>query len=109
MTLMDKKFGAELVTKKGKVYKFDDLKCFINFYHSGYEPEEDFARKLVIDYSNPGKLIEATDAFYLKSSEIRSPMDGQIAAFEMKPSMDTFKKQWKGIYLVWGEVITQFK
>ncbi len=106
---MDKKFGAELVTKKGKVYKFDDLNCFINFYHSGYEPIEDFTHKLVVDYANPGKLIKATDAFYLKSPEIRSPMDGQIAAFEMKPSMDTFKKQWNGIYLVWGEVITQYK
>lgn len=106
---MDKKFGAELVTKKGKAYKFDDLKCFINFYHSSNEAGEDFARKLVIDYSNPGKFIEGTDAFYLKSPEIRSPMDSQIAAFEMKSSMDTFKKQWKGIYMVWGEVITQFK
>ena len=37
MTLMDKKFGAELVTTKGKVYKFDDLSCFINYYNSGIE------------------------------------------------------------------------
>ncbi len=109
MTLVDKKFGAEVVTKKGKVYKFDDLNCFINFYHSGYEPTENFTHKLVIDYSNPGKLIVATDAFYLKSAEIRSPMDGRIAAFEMKSSMDNFKKQLNGIYLVWGEVITQYK
>jgi copper chaperone NosL len=109
MTLMDKKFGAELVTKKGKVYKFDDLKCSIDFYNSGYEPTEAFSRKLVVDYSKPGNLIEVTEAFYLKSSEIRSPMNGQIAAFEMKPSMDSLKKEWKAIYLVWGEVITQFK
>src|SRR5580765_8410983 len=109
MTLMDKKFGAELVTKRGKVYKFDDLKCLIDFYSSGDEPTGDFTRKLVVDYVNPGKLIEATDAFYLKSAEVRSPMNGQIAAFEMKPSMDSLKKEWKGIYLVWGEVITQFK
>ena len=32
MTLMDKKFGGELVTGKGKVYKFDDVNCMINFY-----------------------------------------------------------------------------
>ena len=32
MTLVDKKFGAEVVTKKGKVYKFDDLNCMIKFY-----------------------------------------------------------------------------
>lgn len=109
MTLMDQKFGAELVTSTGKIYKFDDLNCFLNYYNSGVEAPEDFTQRLVVDYSHPGKLIEATDAFYLKSGEIRSPMNGQVAAFETKASMDTFKKQWKGIYLAWGEVVTQFK
>jgi copper chaperone NosL len=109
MTLMDKKFGAELVTKKGKVYKFDDVNCFLNFYNSGYEKVEDFKHKLVVDYANPGKLIDATNTFYLKSTTIRSPMNGQVAAFETKASMDTFNKQWKGIFLGWGEVVTQYK
>jgi copper chaperone NosL len=109
MTLMDKKFGAELVTKKGKVYKFDDMNCFLNFYNSGYEATEDFQHKLVIDYANPGKLIDATNGYYLKSEAIHSPMNGQVAAFELKASMDIFKKQWKAIYLGWGEVITQYK
>lgn len=109
MTLMDNKFGAELVTKKGKVYKFDDMNCFLNFYNSGQEPAEDFQHKLVVDYSNPGKLFNATNGFYLKSAEIRTPMNGQVAAFETKSSMDSFRKQWKGIYLAWGEVTTQYK
>jgi copper chaperone NosL len=109
MTLMDKKFGAELVTDKGKVYKFDDVNCMLNFYHSGDTPPEEFKYKLVVDFTQPSKLIEAGDAFYLKSAEIKSPMASQIAAFEKKESMDDLKKQWKGIYLVWGELVTQFK
>ena len=109
MTLMDNKFGAELVTKKGKVYKFDDMNCFLNFYNSGDELVEDFKHTLVVDYSSPGKLFDATSGFYLKSSEIRSPMNGQVAAFEAKSSMDKFKKEWKGIYLAWGEMTTQYK
>jgi copper chaperone NosL len=109
MTLMDKKFGAELVTKKGKVYKFDDMNCFLNFYNSAFENTEDYHHKLVVDFASEGKLIDATHAFYIKSSAIRSPMDGQVAAFETKTSMDKFKKEWKGIYLAWGEVITQYK
>ena len=31
MTLVDSKYGAELVTQKGKIYKFDDLNCMLNF------------------------------------------------------------------------------
>lgn len=109
MTLMDNKFGAELVTKKGKVYKFDDMNCFLNFYNSGYETTDDFAHKLVVDFANPGKLIDATNGFYLKSPEIRSPMNAEVAAFERKEDMDIFKKKWKAIYLGWGEIVTQYK
>lgn len=109
MTLMDKKFGAELVTKKGKVYKFDDVNCMLNFYNSEDASLEEFKYKLVVDFTQPAKLIEAGDAFYLKSPEIKSPMASQVAAFEKKESMEDLKKQLQGIYLVWGELVTQFK
>lgn len=109
MTLVDKKFGAELVTKKGKVYKFDDINCMLDFYNSGSVAEEEFSYRLVVDFAQPGTLIEAGDAFYLKSPEINTPMASQIAAFEKKEKMDELKKQWNGIYLVWGELVTQFK
>ncbi len=109
MTLMDKKFGAELVTTKGKVYKFDDLNCFLNFYNSGIEEDNNIKYKLVIDYAHSEKFLSATEAFYLKSSAIRSPMNSEVAAFQDKAALDKFKKELKGIYLAWGEVITQFK
>ena len=109
MTLMDKKFGAEIVTKKGKVYKFDDLNCMINFYNSGAEPEDNMAYRLVVDFANPEKLIDAQEAFYIKSNQIKSPMAGQVASFEIKEQADVNNKQWKGIWLSWGEVVTQYK
>lgn len=109
MTLVDKKFGAELVTTKGKVYKFDDINCMMTFYHSTPTDQQTFAHRLVVDFSQPEKLIPAADAFYLKSPELRSPMASQVAAFETKKSMEIAQKQLKGIYLVWGELVTQFK
>ena len=109
MTLVDNKFGAELVTKKGKVYKFDDVNCMLNFYHSGLEDPGDFAHKLIVSYEKPGTLIPVEDAFYLKSAEIRSPMGSEVAAFESMKSLTTFNQKWNGIYLAWGEVLTQFK
>ena len=109
MTLVDQKFGAELVTKKGKVYKFDDMRCFLSHYNSGHEPAESYHHILVVNYTDPGNLIDATNSFYVSSPEIRSPMDGRVAAFDSKSDMDEFRKQWKGIYLTWGEVVTQYK
>jgi copper chaperone NosL len=109
MTLMDKKFGAELVTNKGKVYKFDDVNCMLNFFNSAENSQDEFKYKLVVDFTQPAKLIEASDAFYLKSPQIKSPMASQIAAFEKEESMKSLKQEWDGIYLVWGELVTQFK
>jgi copper chaperone NosL len=109
MTLMDKKFGAELVSQKGKVYKFDDVNCMLAFYNSGEIPPQEFAYRLVTDFSQPASLIDAADAFYLKSPALKTPMASQIAAFQQKENMEKIKKELKGIYLVWGELVTQFK
>lgn len=109
MTLMDKKFGAEIVTKKGKVYKFDDLNCMVNFYNSGYEPEENIAHLLVVDFAQPEKLIDTKHTFFVKSDRLRTPMASQVAAFEREDDYKKFKKEWNGILLGWGEVVTQFK
>jgi copper chaperone NosL len=109
MTLMDKKFGAEIVTQKGKVYKFDDLNCMVNFYNSGYEPEENIAHLLVVDFAQPEKLIDTKHTFFVKSDKLRTPMASQVAAFEREQDYKKFKKDWNGILLGWGEVVTQFK
>ena len=109
MTLMDNKFGGEFVTQKGKIYKFDDVNCMINFLNSGEISERDIAFRLVINFNNPGNFIEAGDAFYLRSEKIKSPMASKIAAFSSKPEMDSIKNKVKGIYLTWGELVTEYK
>jgi copper chaperone NosL len=109
MTLTDNKFGAEVVTDKGKIYVFDDTNCMVNFLNSGYLEESEVKFKLIADYTQPGKLVPVEQGFFLKSDEIRSPMNSAIAAFENEASMREFKKQWNAIYLGWGELQTEFK
>lgn len=109
MTLSDDKFGAEVVTHKGKTFVFDDTNCMVNFLNSAYLEESEIKFKLIVDYTQPGKLIPVEHSFFLKSDEIRSPMNGGIAAFETEESMKKFKKNWNAIYLGWGEVQTEFK
>jgi len=109
MTLMDHKFGAEVVTAKGKVYKFDDLNCLAGFINSGYLNDETIRYKLVVDYSQPEKLILAENAFYLKSGNIRSPMGSGIAAFETEDARQKYNAELKGDSLSWNEVLTNAK
>ncbi len=109
MTLMDKKFGGEIVTTKGKVFKFDDANCMINFMNAGELDDRDIAFRMMVDFSQPGKLIDAGNAHFLKGEAIKSPMAGQVAAFEDYEVMNKYKKDLEAIYLTWGELVTQYK
>jgi copper chaperone NosL len=109
MILMDKKFGAEVVTKKGKVYKFDDTNCMLNFMNDNPSEVEESAIRLIVDYTQPEKLIPVEQAFFLHSDSIRSPMNSTIAAFETEKAMWGYKEKWKAANLGWGEVQTRYK
>jgi copper chaperone NosL len=109
MTLMDNKFGAEVVTSKGKIYKFDDANCMLTFYNSGQVPTEEMKEILIVDFSKPGNLIDARNALYVKSESIKSPMASNIAAFESNEDLKKLNAEWNGILLSWGELQTQFK
>jgi copper chaperone NosL len=109
MTLMDNKFGAEILTSKGKIYKFDDANCMLTFYNSEQVPTDEIKEILIIDFSKPEKLIDARNALYVKSESIKSPMASNIAAFESNADLKKMNEEWKGIILSWGELQTQFK
>ena len=109
MTLVDRKFGAEIVTKKGRIYKFDDVNCMLNFYNSDYVSTEEMQEILVVDYSKPEKLIDARNAFYVRSESIKTPMASNVASFLSNDDLSEMNKNWKGILMTWGELQTQFK
>ena len=107
MTLMDPKFGAELVTEKGKVFIFDDVNCMLMYMDS--VEDETYKHILVTDYLNPGVLLDANLAFYLKSDQFKTPMASNIVAFPDYNLLKEYKNKSGGVYLAWGELTTQFK
>ncbi|KEO75813.1 nitrous oxide reductase accessory protein NosL [Anditalea andensis] len=104
MVIMDPKFGAEIITDKGRIYKFDDVNCKINYIDENDIAEENLKYKLVIDFSEPKTLINADRAYYVKSDEIKSPMGSHIAAFNSEDAAQQMMKRWKG-----GEMLNYFQ
>jgi copper chaperone NosL len=107
MIISERSFGAELVTVKGKVYKFDDTHCIISFLKSGTLKETDNAVVYLVDYAQKEKLIPAASAFLLQGDAIRGPMAGNIAAFETISSMQEFQKAWNAKQVKWNDIISQ--
>jgi copper chaperone NosL len=108
MTCTDNRFGSEVVTKKGKVYKFDDLICMANFLRAGSVPEDQVAQLLATDFSHPGAFIDAPKGFFLKSGSIKSPMRGDVLAFASVPDRDGIKNQSGGVAMTWDEAFVNF-
>ena len=72
MTIVDKQHAAQIVTKKGKAYKFDAVECMLNHLEDIDTTEIELF--LVTDYLDPGFLIDATSSHYIISENIPSPM-----------------------------------
>lgn len=81
MNVVDKQFGAALVTQKGRQYVFDDISCMVKHVEAGTIAEGQVAGWYVCDHSASGTLIDATTALYLHGPSFRSPMRGDVAAF----------------------------
>ena len=109
MTLTDRKYGAEIITKKGKTIKFDAAECMLNYLKEKKIDESDIEKYLVINLSDPGALIYAISADYLISPELRSPMGENISSFADKNSTEKYLKNFGGTVYSWEELKKKFK
>lgn len=103
MTIVDKVHAAELVTQKGKVYKFDATECMVNFMKDIDTSEVELY--LSNNYTEPEVLIDATMATFLISKNIPSPMGAFISAFEYKADAEKFQTEKGGTLYNWKELL----
>ncbi len=109
MTIVDPKFGGEIITKKGKVYKFDDMVCMIQFLKSGKVRENEIAKKLVINFQKPNDFIDVNKAFVLVSPELKTPMGGNAGAFISQHEAEKIKPTAPGDIINWNEMFNKLE
>lgn len=88
MTIADPKFGGEILTKKGKVYKFDDVRCMAVYLEQRKVELPDIYKTLFTDYEQPAEFVEVQYAEFVLSSKLKSPMNGNAAAFSSKSAAE---------------------
>ncbi len=109
MTIVDKRYAAEIVTDKGKTFKFDDLSCMVKYMKINKLDESTLAFLVVNDYNAPGELIDVKTAVFLSSKDFRSPMRGDVAAFSPKSFATANKAEFaQAKMLTWKEVVAIF-
>jgi copper chaperone NosL len=82
MTISNERYGAVLVTSKGRSLKFDSIECMVESQLPGEKfAETDVHASWVVTYESRGALLEASRATYLVSEGMPSPMGANITAF----------------------------
>jgi copper chaperone NosL len=104
MTISDNRFGGEIVSKKTRTYKFDDARCVLGFIRSNTINKEDIAGIYFVDFANGHAFVKAENAYFLQSPELRSPMNGNIAAFTYEDSLNAALPKFYGNKISWEEM-----
>lgn len=82
MGIEDAKFGTELITEKGRIYKFDDLSC-MQSYATENASIIGKARLFVPDFMSK-ELFPLEKAVLVTGGVVKSPMNGNMATFKDK-------------------------
>ena len=110
MTIMDKRFSAELITAKGKVFKFDAAECMAGFLKENPAIAADAKSVfLVNDFSKPGQFTDARKSFFLRDSSLSSPMGGNLAAFQSRRAAEAAKKDRLAQVYDWSLLLSKNK
>ena len=101
MRISDPRFGAELVTDKGKVFKYDAIECMVR--DVAQNPSQPYAHILTNQYFRPGELFDVAESHFSISKDRPSPMGAFLSAYhptDSLPSGETFK---------WDELVEHFE
>ena len=79
MQISDPRFGAELVTRRGRSLKFDSIECLLAFYKQAASAN-DVGSVWVSDFQHPGTLINVASASFVDLGPGRAPMGRGWAA-----------------------------
>ena len=102
MFIADGRFMAEMVTSKGRVYKFDDIGCLLN-YASALDANS-IQTYYVSDFAKGGSFLDASTAWYIRDESLQSPMKGNTAAFQSKEAARQYADKYKVAAIDWKEL-----
>lgn len=103
MTIVDRQHAAEIVTTKGRAYKFDATECMIN--HIATIDTNTIGLYLVANYNNPGDLLNAKEATFIISENIPSPMGAFLSAVPTKEEAANLQKSKDGQLFNWNKLL----
>lgn len=103
MSIADANFATELITKKGRVYKFDDAACMAHYLKDN--PTIEVHSCYISNFIAPHNLLATSKIYLISGDEINSPMGGNIAAFENEESAKEYIVKYNASPIKWENIL----
>lgn len=107
MTIADGRFAAQFATIKGRVYNFDDVSCLVRYEIQN--PKMEVKNRYVSNFENSNELLKVEDSHFVSSEQIKSPMRGNVAAFNAEHTATAFAQKWNTEVITWTGVVNMMK
>lgn len=107
MTISDIRYGAEIVTKKGRVYKFDDSYCLLTWLKTKEIATDEIKNTYLTNFNNNHQLLNISEALLLQSKDLKGPMGGNLAACKEADSLKIIQQHFPGTQISWKEISNQ--
>lgn len=104
MTIVDARYGAEVVISTGKAYKYDAAECLINHLNSEELSDKTTSLILVNTFDEPSTFTNAQNAYYLRSSKLPSPMGAYITPTTTLEKVKALQAEHSGEIFSWDEL-----
>lgn len=108
MIISDARFGSELLTNKGKVYKFDSAECLTFFLKDSAKIKQDNIHSMfVTNFLEPNSFIETSQANFLITEKIPSPMGANLSAYKSRDEAISQQQKFGGDIFSFEKVVQQ--
>lgn len=106
MLITDHEFGSELITQKGKVFKFDSIECLVAYSQMPGKYDPKTSAVFVTSMLEPDVLFDARSAMFVVSKEIDSPMGANLAAFRSHADATKAVRDSAAVHYSWEKLLS---
>lgn len=107
MAISEKRYAAELLSHDGDVFKFDDIGCMKTYVsQKGIPRDPHLFVYFVTDY-NSEKWVEGPEAYFVKSPEFKTPMNGQIVAFQNRAKAEEIALKYQSTVIDFSDALRE--
>lgn len=104
MTITDVRYASEILSTKGKSFKFDDVHCLQAFTKSNMIEKELVKDIYVSDFTGSHDLLNVKQALFIKGGSIHSPMNGDVIAFSHPDSLKNAAARFGAAAISWQQL-----